>query len=219
MRKPAPRKFGLAALAVSALSGMLFTANASADAYYEVTVYNITKGLTFTPALVASTKKGDRFFASGYPASAGLETLAESGNPGPLAASLDSYDSAMLGFIGPGGHDTTVVATKGAFTGVSIASMAIPTNDTFWAVNGVDGPRGNKTISMTVVAYDSGTEINDELCISLPGPGCGGDPGPASAGEGYVYVSNGIRGVGDLDADLLDWRNPVARITITRFED
>jgi len=55
------------------------------------------------------------------------------------------------------------------------------------------------------------------LCINLPGPGCGGDPGPASDnGEGYIYVSNGIRGNGDLDADQLDFNNPVAKITITR---
>ena len=37
-------------------------------------------------------------------------------------------------------------------------------------------------------------------------------------GEGYIYISNGIRGVGDLDADLRDWRNPGARITITRVK-
>ena len=57
--------------------------------------------------------------------------------------------------------------------------------------------------------------MNDELCISLPGPGCGSDPGPVSAnGEGYVYISNGIRGVGDLDADALDFNNPVALIEV-----
>ena len=214
MRKPM-----MAALAASLLGGAFFSASASADAYFEVTVYNITKGLTFTPALVASTRKGDRFFASGMPASSGLETIAESGNSAPLAGSLDAYDVSSLGFIGPGGSDHTVVATTGAYKGISIASMAIPTNDTFWAVNGIDGPRGNKTITVHAIAYDAGTELNDELCVSLPGPGCGGDPGPLSNnGEGYVYVSSGIRGVGDLDADALDWNNPVARITITRFE-
>ena len=74
-------------------------------------------------------------------------------------------------------------------------------------------------VTITVRAYDSGTEINDELCASLPGPGCGPDAGPVSDGEGYVYPSPGIRGVGDLDADALDWNNPVARITIRRVRD
>ena len=93
----------------------------------------------------------------------------------------------------------------------------IPTNDTFIALNGVNVPWGYRRITKYVTAYDAGSELNDELCASLPGPGCGGDPGPDSDnGEGYIYVSNGIRGVGDLDADLRDFNNPVARITIRR---
>jgi len=214
MKKPA-----LAILAISLLAGTLFSATASADAYFEVKVTNITKGLTFTPAMVATTRKGDHFFASGYPASSAVETIAESGNSGPLAASLDAYDVASLGFIGPGGHDSVVVATAGPYKAISLASMLIPTNDMFFALNGVDGPKGNKTVNVHVVAYDAGTELNDELCISLPGPGCGGDPGPASVGEGYIYVSSGILGVGDLDANMLSHNNPVARITITRLSE
>jgi hypothetical protein len=98
--------------------------------------------------------------------------------------------------------------------------MLIPSNDTFFAANSLKGARGNKTISFTLPAWDAGTELNDELCISLPGPGCDEDPGPVSDnGEGYVYISNGIRGVGDLDADALDWHNPVALVTITRLGD
>ena len=198
----------------------MFSTTVAADAHYEVTVTNITKGLTFTPTMVASTRNGDRFFAAGHGASMALETIAETGISAPLAASLDAYDVASLGFIGPGGSDTVVVATSGAYQSVSIASMLIPTNDTFFALNGAKGPSGNKTISFSVVAYDAGTELNDELCVNLPGPGCGGDPGPVSNnGEGYIYISNGIRGVGDLDADLLDFNNPVARITITRISD
>jgi len=214
------KKSALAALAISLLGGMLFSTTAAAgSSYYEVTIHNITKGLTFTPALVATTKKGDMFFEAGYPASAELEAIAETGNSAPLAGALDAYDVASLGFIGPGGSDSVVLATKGSYQGVSIASMLIPTNDTFFAVNGVNGPKGNKSVTVSVMAYDAGTELNDELCASLPGPGCGGDPGPVSTnGEGYVYVSNGIRGVGDLDADLLDFNNPVARITISKFK-
>jgi len=215
MNKPAKAIVGL-----SMLAGALFSVTAMADSYYDVTVTNITKGLTFTPATVATTRKGDTFFKAGYPASPGLETIAETGNPMTLNASFDAYDVASLGFIGPGESDSTVVATKGAYQGISIASMLIPTNDTFFAVNGIDGPRGNKTMTVSVPAYDAGTELNDELCVSLPGPGCGGDPGPASMnGEGYVYISGGIRGVGDLDADALDFNNPVARITITRLPE
>ena len=126
---------------------------------------------------------------------------------------------------------TQTVATIGEYNHISVAAMIIPTNDTFFAANGVKGPerskpgkgnanRESRTVTITVMAYDAGTELNDELCASLPGPGCGGDPGPPSDnGEGYIYPSPGIRGVGDLNANVLAWSNPVAVITITRVED
>lgn len=208
-------------LALTVLGAALLTATAAADSYYEVTVTNITKGMTFTPIMVATTKTGDQFLSLGSTASTEVETMAETGNLAPLQGSLDAYDisnSMFLPFLAPGESVTQLVATTGEYRNISIAAMLIPSNDTFFAVNGVRGPRGNKTMTFTVPAYDAGTELNDELCVSLPGPGCGGDPGPVSTnGEGYVYVSNGIRGVGDLDANMLDFNNPVAQITITRL--
>jgi hypothetical protein len=202
----------------SILGSLMFSTSALADSLYEVTVTNLTKGVTFTPAMVATTMWGETFYTPGSAASVELETIAESGNSAPLAASLDSYDSVSLGFIGPGESGTVVVATRGPYRSISLASMVIPTNDTFFGLNGVDLPRGNQTLTIDVPAWDAGSELNDELCANLPGPTCGGDPGPASNnGEGFIYISNGIRGVGDLDADQMDFNNPVARITISRL--
>lgn len=198
-----------------------FSAAAAADAYFEVTVTNITKGMTFTPIMVATTRPGDRFFHLGDAASGPVEIMAETGDVGPLQDSLDALDisnSMFLPFLAPGESVTQLIATSGRYRNVMVAAMLIPSNDIFFAVNGVAGPRGNKTISMTVPAYDAGTEVNDELCASLPGPGCGGDPGPVEpTGEGFVHISSGIRGVGDLDADALDFKNPVAQVTIRRL--
>ena len=212
------RKFPAYLLWVVALG---LSGNAAAGTYYEVTVTNITKGMTFTPIMVATTRKADRFFMLGETASDEVAVMAETGNVGPLQDSLDALDitnSSFLPFLAPGASVTQYVATNGRYPNLSIAAMLIPTNDTFFAVNGVPGPKGKKTLTLTVPAYDAGSELNDELCVSLPGPGCGGDPGPASTnGEGYVYISNGIRGVGDLDADLLDFNNPVALITVRRL--
>ena len=209
------------------LGSMLLSTSAAADSFFEVTVTNITKGVVFTPVMVASTRKDTTFFQLGAPASMELETIAETGNPGPLQDSLDAFDitnSSFLPFLGPGESVTQLVATEGKYDHVSIAAMIIPTNDVFFAVNSIKGPKGGKskkggTVTVRVAAYDAGTELNDELCASLPGPGCGPDPGPMSAGEGYVHPSSGIRGVGDLDADALDWNNPVAMIQIRRVED
>jgi hypothetical protein len=228
------KKTGFHWLAPVLLGGTLFSATAAADSFFEVTVTNITKGAVFTPIMVATTQKGDRLFELGAPASLEIETIAETGNPGPLQDSLDAYDitnSAHLPFLGPGESVTQTVATTGKYDYISVAAMIIPTNDTFFAVNAVKGPKrgkpgkgnaknGNGTVTITAMAYDAGTELNDELCISLPGPGCGGDPGPISDnGEGYIYPSPGIQGVGDLSASELAWSNPVAVITIKRVED
>ena len=193
---------------------------------FEVTITNLTRGQRFTPILVASHKKGVKLFALGTPASPELETLAEEGNTAPLKALLagmpevkDVTDSG--GLLDPGHSVTVTVRTGGGFDHVSVAAMLIPTNDGFFALNGVEGSDGDKTVTLFSPAYDSGTEANDELCASIPGPffvECRGPGGGANigGGEGYVHIHAGIHGIGNLHASERDWRNPVARITIHR---
>ena len=104
----------------------LFTGSVAADSSFEVTVTNVTKGQTFTPIMVASTKAGDKLFRLGYAASPELETMAETGGLADLIASLDAYDvsdSSFLPFLGPGESVTQVVATKGVFRNISVAAM------------------------------------------------------------------------------------------------
>lgn len=213
-------KPGVSLLAMLILSSLLSATTAVADSFYEVTVTNVTKGMTFTPIMVATTRKGEQYFRLGGAPSEELEAMAETGNVGPLQDSLDAYDisnSSFLPFLAPGESVTQIVATTGRYRNLSIGAMLIPSNDMFFGVNGIPGPTGKDTLTIAAPAYDAGSELNDELCINLPGPGCDGDPGPISTnGEGYVYVSNGIRGVGDLDANALDFNNPVALITVVR---
>ena len=133
-----------------------------------------------------------------------------------LRDALDISDSSFLPFLNPGESVTQMVETEGQYNHLTMASMLIPSNDVFIALNGIAGPRGNSVLTLDLPAYDAGTEINDELCASLPGPTCDEDPGPPSDGEGAVYISSGIRGVGDLVANDFDWRNPVARVVIRR---
>jgi hypothetical protein len=45
-----------------------------------------------------------------------------------------------------------------------------------------------------------------------------GAPFSEGLAEGYVYVSRGISGEGDLAASAHDWRNPVARVTVKRMD-
>ncbi len=216
---------------VLAISSVLLlsasTAMADGDGRrFEVTITNLTRGQRFTPILVASHKKGVRLFELGAVSSPQLEILAEEGNTAPLKALLaampdvrDVTDSGDL--LNPGRSVTVTVQAGGGFDHVSVAAMLIPTNDGFFSLNGVEGPDGNKTVTLFSPVYDAGTEANDERCASIPGPffvECGGPGGGADVGggEGYVHIHAGIHGVGDLHASERDWRNPVAQITIRR---
>ena len=67
-------------------------------------------------------------------------------------------------------------------------------------------------------AYDAGTEENDELCTSIPGPACGGTGLEASGnGEGFIHVHRGFFGIGDLEQAEYDWRNPVMAASFKRI--
>ena len=196
---------------------------------FEITVTNLTFGQSFTPILAASHKEGVKLFTLGQPASTELATLAEEGNTAPLAALLSSSPdvldvSTAGGLLAPGASVTLMVETHGGFDHLGVAAMLIPTNDGFFALNGVEGPKGNTVLTLFSPAYDSGSERNDELCASIPGPNfaeCGGPGGggaPSGGEEGYVHIHRGIHGIGDLNAANRDWRNPVAKITIRRIK-
>jgi hypothetical protein len=202
------------------------TALARDNAQYEITVTNITQGEIFTPIMVASHTRGVKLFELGKPASTELEILAEGGNPGPLADSLISSGAALDvatadGVLLPGSSLTLHVKTDRHHSHVSVAAMLVPSNDAFFAVNGIAGPLGKKTKTLFSPAYDAGGENNDESCAHVPGPPfvCSGEGYNAASGEGYVYIHPGIQGIGDINAASYDWNNPVARITIRRVKD
>ena len=209
-------------------AGLLDSYVAASAATFEVTVINITRGQQFTPILIASHRAGVRLFELGQPASSQLATLAEDGDVAPLTTLLtlspdvlEVVDSGAL--LEPGASVTVRVQTRGDFNFVSMASMLIPTNDGFVALNGVAGPRGPEAVTHFSPAYDAGSERNDELCASIPGPffaecgGPGGGGAPAGGEEGYVHIHAGMHGIGDMDPALRDWRNPAARIVIRRL--
>ncbi len=193
---------------------------------FEVTITNLTRGQSFTPTLVASHKRGVSLFTLGSPASAALEAAAEEGNTDPfknllmgMAGVKDVQSSGVL--LGPGETVSVIVQTSFGFNHISLIGMLIPTNDGFLSLNGVRGPLKGQ-VTYYSPAYDAGSERNDELCASIPGPNypeCGGPGGggaPSGGEEGYVHIHGGIHGIGDFNAGERDWRNPVAKIDIRR---
>ncbi|QFU74787.1 hypothetical protein EY643_03485 [Halioglobus maricola] len=190
---------------------------------YEVTITNLTLGQSFTPQLVATHRGSEMMFSLGQPASAGLERLAEGGDTSGVLEELGNrvaYATTIDGLLGPGQSVTTTVMATGQEKFFSVAAMLLPTNDTFMAANGVKLPTQGKVTYM-VPAYDAGTEANDQDCMNIPGPTCGGAPfsDPAEDDEGFVHISNGFHDLGGdtLSPAAYDWRNPVARVVVKRL--
>lgn len=211
--------FMAATLAASTLlSSKVFADGAS----YAVTITNLTRAQVFTPVLVASHRRGVSLFQVGSPASSELAALAEGGDVAPLTASLQAShkvrDVANSGGLLMPGESVTVNVSASHAGRISLASMMIPTNDSFIALNSVKAPKGHRKAVYYSAAYDAGSEPNDENCMNIPGPVCGGEGGsPGADGEGYVHISRGIAGIGDLDSTTYDWKNPVAKIVIQRL--
>lgn len=196
-------------------------------ARYQVTITNLTGGQQFTPILLAPHDASVELFTLGQPAGAQLGTLATTGNAAPLAALLESTPGVRDVETGDAltnpGSSVTFDITAGYFDRLSIAAMLIPTNATFFALNGVKLPffRYEAEVTLYAPAYDSGTEKDDELCKDIPGPyfvECNGPGGTGQPGgrDGFVHVSSGIHGIGDFTPAMRDWRNPVAKIVIKR---
>ena len=227
----APLKVVMTALAaVSLLAGSLASADDGYNRKYEVTITNLTPGQSFTPQLVATHSKKVALFELGQPAGKALEVLAEGGDTAPLTEVLlgSPYDvvdvQTVPGLLGPGQSATVIVEATRFERFLSMAAMLIPTNDTFVAIDTVPLPRHRR--SATALAYDAGTEANDQNCLNIPGPRCGGEgysPGSNEGDEGFVHVSNGFHGLPATEAgevlgpQVYDWRNPVARVEVRRI--
>ena len=218
-------KKALGALLVSGLIVISSSAQASGWPVYHVTITNITNGIIFTPILVASHRRSIDLFDSGSPASEELTAIAEAGDISLLEAALEDMNHVVDvqnsgGPLLPGHSVTVVVKARHGARRISIAAMMLPTNDGFIALDSVKAPyRGSTTYFSP--GYDAGTEPNDELCVNIPGPICGGEglsPAEDPDDEGYVHIHRGIHGIGELSLQpsIYDWRNPVARITVTR---
>ena len=190
---------------------------------YAVSITNVTRGIMFTPILVATHQAGQRLWNLGQPASAALAIIAESGNTGPLAAMINATPKASTaassGRLEAGKTVTVNVTSLGDSNTLSVAAMMLPTNDGFIGVTNVPLPKDKEVLTYLSNGHDAGSEPNDELCANIPGPTCGGQGGsPDAGGEGFVHIHAGIHGIGDLDAHEYDWRNPVARITVRLIE-
>lgn len=203
---------------------LLFSVNVSADdlRQYEVSITNATTHHVFTPTLLVTHKANFNLFQLGHVASDGLAQQAETGSPALLQTETQArngvYDTQIGTFI-PYGQTITYSITAPKKSRLSLTAMLATTNDAFVALNNVALPKKSATYYAHV--YDAGSEANNEDCSFIPGPPCEMDSGNARTeiNEGFISFHNGIHGVGSLSATALDWRGPVAVITVKRLDD
>ena len=218
----------LGALILSGALGASQAALADDGRTYEVTIRNAMLGQPVAPSLFVTHDSDFSMFETGGTASTGLATMAETGNPGPLAGDVSVAegvsDTVVLPFdrtppiMLPGESNSAVIWADKKAKYFSAVGMLAATNDGFYAVRGVALPKkGSVTIYADV--YDAGSESNTELLGDIPAGGNDSFNDPSGGEEGYIHVHAGIHGVGDLVSQAHDWRNPAVEITIKRIHD
>lgn len=205
---------------------------------YEITIENLTSGgQPFTPPLVVLHRGAEDLFTVDRPASFELKEIAENGNLDPMLMALEenrhvsSFGVGATPPVPPLEAGETVTLALDAEPGsefISFVSMLICTND---GVTGVDRAHLPNRVGQEWVgyadAYDAGTELNTEdladmvpPCQALTPAGSDdtgtGSSDPDLAENGVIHHHEGIEGDADLDPDVHDWENPVAKVTVRR---
>mmetsp|Transcript_15065 Transcript_15065/g.26859 ORF Transcript_15065/g.26859 Transcript_15065/m.26859 type:complete len:246 (+) Transcript_15065:163-900(+) len=190
---------------------------------FTIEVQNSSWKQPFSPYFVMiHDERTTPLYRQGEPAIAPLARLAEDGNPTPLATWYDGASGVYESFVANGGNPTApgksysfkVTIPYGAK--LTLASMAINTNDCFVSVNGQDIYDGAR---FALPGLDAGSEENNESCKSIPGPACTSSSGNVQSGngEGFVHIHRGVVGFKDIPVSA-DWRNPMAFVSISVFK-
>jgi len=209
-----------------ALASALAASNAMAHSKelntYHVTITNTTANHVITPPAVIAHNKNFKLFKVTEAASPELVIMAESGNVSPLLEALagDSNVAATMTTLDQAppvilpGTSITVEIKAPKKTYFTVAAMLATSNDAFTSAT-LKAPKKHRYANAMAMTYDAGSEDNNELCIDIPGPPCGGTNAPIEGdGEGFVTIHNGVHGVGDLVPADLDWRGPTAMVRI-----
>jgi len=200
---------------------------------YDVQVSNLTANQPLSPLAVMAHNRNYQLFHVGQPSSVELEHLAEGGSNAELIALMDSDDNITHatsgnGLILPGQSDQVTITIDPKQSGyLSVASMLVNTNDAFVGETGLSlkNLSVGESYEMSMNVWDSGTELNDELAATIPGPAGGGEGFNAARNDTSDAVSfhAGIISQDDgLTQSALSanhrFLNPGAKLTITRVE-
>lgn len=206
-------------IAVAVVLGMAAATEAQEGQSVNVYITNLSKQIISPPLVMSHTWKV-AIFVPGLPATEELTVLAEDGDPAPLAEMLAEHEEVFdvdvaAGMLFPGETAVLNLQTRGKFNRISAVGMLVTTNDAFFGLSNYFIEPSEIVQRTEVPAWDAGTEVNSEMCATIPGPPCGNPFERDTEGaEGFVHVHSGIHGDGDLLASEWDWRNPVVLVTV-----
>ncbi|TPV57775.1 hypothetical protein FJ444_11435 [Aestuariibacter sp. GS-14] len=194
---------------------------------YYLGLLNVTESQPFSP-VTALIHNDQRLWEVGESASVPLEILAEGGDNSELMI-LDGVTMAETGLapLPPGyseGFEFTIDEDDVAY--LTVVTMLVNTNDAFTGITNKSLAElaVHDSITMMLPVYDAGTEANDEVAGTIPGPADGGegfnaerdDADTVSYHPGVVSSQDGLPESVLMAEHRFD--NPVARLIITRVE-
>jgi len=158
---------------------------------YELTVSNLTNNQPFSPLAVSIHGANYTAWSIGTESSLGLEMLAEGG----ATAGFFSEATAAGAYVTVSGDAPIFSGESGTLEiestlnnemELTIATMLINTNDAFSGFHGLDltSMEIGDEVTVLLPVYDAGTEANNELVGTIPGP--------ADNGEGFNVARDDV---------------------------
>lgn len=211
-----------------ALGVLLLTAASGISQAAELTVSitNLTQGMAFTPRLLVAHNDAVDLFEPGTAPTRALAWVAEGGvitqaqNPASADSNFEyllelpeNADNNTWQAFGLGGAPLPPATTSANYTFdsedfpyLSLVTMLIPTNDAFAGLDSWRIPTEPGTYTVTLNAYDAGSEANDEISslrtdvteavtglplggYAVPGMAGSGNPSARSVGTGGTGVA------------------------------
>ncbi|SDX30011.1 Spondin_N [Geodermatophilus africanus] len=191
-------------------------------ATWQVAIRNLTPpgSQPLSPPVIAVHRPDVHVWQEGQIASHALVAVAEDADNPILVSALSKLPGVSEAFaveggpIPPGSTGEYSVRVRPGQR-VSIVTMLVNTNDAFTGVDSVELHETPTTVE--AIAYDAGSEVNNERTASIPGPCCGNFFVREPEGD-VIRPHEGITGRGDLDSATYGWSDPVAEIRFTRLD-
>jgi hypothetical protein len=211
----------LVALATAALLIPAAGGSPSSERTWDLTITNLTRPGSqplSPPLFVVHSTRAD-VWSVGEIATHPVAAIAEDADNAPAEAAFAQLPGVSDVFTGaggpipPGASRTYTVETSGHANRLSVLTMLVNTNDGFTGLDSLR-LRGHGDTRSTM-AYDAGSEANNEQIAFIPGPCCN-HPFARDPEGALIRMHEGITGRGDLSPAAYGWDGPVARIQITR---